>query len=118
MELRLRLGVEQRTSAKVRVGSESLEDCNIRGVTANMGEIDPVQPKDGRYISDGDDQSRAMVAMIGRDVAEKLFPNVDAIGQEGLIDGRPFQVVGIAKPMGAGLGQSQDNFASIPLQTY
>jgi putative ABC transport system permease protein len=118
MKLPLRLGVEQRTSAKVRVGSQSLEDCNIRGVTANMGEIDPVQPKDGRYISDGDDQSRAMVAMIGRDVAEKLFPNVDAIGQEVLIDGRPFQVVGIAKPIGSVLGQSQDNFAYIPIQTY
>src|SRR6266700_683811 len=118
MKLPLRLGVEQRTSAKVRVGSQSLEDCNIRGVTANMGEIDPVQPKDGRYSSDGDDQSRAMVTMTGRDVAEKLFPNVDAIGQQVLIDGRPFQVVGIAKPIGSVLGQSQDNFAYIPIQTY
>jgi putative ABC transport system permease protein len=51
-------------------------------------------------------------------VADKLFPNVDAIGHEVLIDGRPFQVVGIAKPIGSVLGQSQDNFAYIPIQTY
>jgi putative ABC transport system permease protein len=118
MKLPLRLGVELRTGGKVRMGSQSLDDCNIRGVTANMGEIDIVEPLDGRYISDGDDQSRAMVTMIGRDVADKLFPNVDAIGHEILIDGRPFQVVGIAKPIGSVLGQSQDNFAYIPIQTY
>lgn len=118
MKLPLRLGVELRTSAKVRVGSQSLQDCNIRGVTANMGEIDVVEPADGRYISDGDDQSRAQVTMIGKDLADKLFPNVDPIGHELLIEGRPFQVVGIAKPIGSVLGQSQDNFAYIPIQTY
>jgi putative ABC transport system permease protein len=118
MTLPERVGVELRTSAKVRVGSQSLEDCNIRGVTANMVDIDIVTPADGRYISEGDDQSRALMTMIGQDVATKLFPNVDVIGREILIDGRPFQVVGIAKPIGSVLGQSQDNFAYIPIQTY
>lgn len=118
MKLPLRLGVELRTGGKVRVGSLSLQDSNIRGVTANMGEIDVVEPADGRYISDGDDQSRAQVTMIGNDLATKLFPNVDPVGREVLIDGRPFQVVGVAKAIGSVLGQSQDNFAYIPIQTY
>ena len=118
LKLPERVGVELRASGKVRVGSQSLEDCNIRGVTANMVDIDIVTPADGRYISEGDDQSRALMTMIGQDVATKLFPNVDAIGREILIDGRPFQVVGIAKPIGSVLGQSQDNFAYIPIQTY
>jgi putative ABC transport system permease protein len=118
LKLPERVGVELRTSGKVRVGSQSLEDCNIRGVTANMVDIDIVTPADGRYITEGDDRSRALMTMIGQDVATKLFPNVDAIGRELLIDGRPFQVVGIAKPIGSVLGQSQDNFAYIPIQTY
>jgi putative ABC transport system permease protein len=118
MKLPLRVGVELRTGGKSRVGSQSLDDTNIRGVTANMGEIDPVVPSDGRYISDGDDQSRALVALIGTDLATKLFPSLDPIGREVLIDGRPFQVVGVAKPIGSVLGQSQDNFAYIPIQTY
>jgi len=118
LKLPERVGVEQRTSGKVRVGSQSLEDCNIRGVTANMVDIDIVIPADGRYITEGDDRSRALMTIIGQDVATKLFPNVDAIGREILIDGRPFQVVGIAKPIGSVLGQSQDNFAYIPIQTY
>lgn len=118
MRLPLRLGVEQRTAAKVRVGSQGLDDTSIRGVTANMVDIDSETPRDGRYITEGDDQSRAPVAMIGNDLATKLFPNVDPIGREILIDGRPFQVVGIGKAIGTAFGQSQDNFAYIPIQTY
>ena len=118
MKLPERLGVELRVDGKVRVGSNSLDDTSIRGVTANMVDIDIVTPQEGRYISEGDDQSRALVTMIGTDVSTKLFPNVDPIGREVLIDGRPFQVVGIAKRIGSALGQSQDNFAYIPIQTY
>ena len=118
MKLPLRVGVELRTGGKVRAGSLSLNDTNIRGVTANMVDIDIETPREGRYISEGDDQSRALVAMIGNDLATKLFPNVDPIGREILIDGRPFQVVGIGKTMGTAFGQSQDNFAYIPIQTY
>lgn len=118
LKLPLRLGVEQRTMAKVRVGSQGLDDTSIRGVTANMVDIDIETPRDGRYITEGDDQSRAPVAMIGNDLATKLFANVDPIGREILIDGRPFQVVGIGKAIGTAFGQSQDNFAYIPIQTY
>ena len=118
MRLPLRVGVELRVDGKVRRGSQSINDVNVRGVTANMGDIDPVTPREGRYISEGDDQSRALVTMIGNDLATKLFPNVDPIGREILIDGRPFQVVGIAKLIGTAFGQSQDNFAYIPIQTY
>src|SRR4029077_7773599 len=35
-----------------------------------------------------------------------------------LVDGRPFQIVGIAKAIGTVFGQSQDNFVYIPIQTY
>ena len=118
MKLPLRVGVELRVDGKVRAGAHSLNDTNIRGVTANMADIDPVVPRDGRYISEGDDQSRAQVAMIGNDVVTELFPGVDPIGHELLIDGRPFQIVGVAKTIGTALGQSQDNFAYVPIQTY
>src|SRR5260370_993817 len=97
MKLPQRVGGELRIDGKVRAGSHSLNDTNLRGVTANMADIDPVVPRDGRYISEGDDQSRAPVTMIGNDLATQLFPGVDPIGHELLIDGRPFQIVGISK---------------------
>src|SRR5437899_1780436 len=51
------VGVEVRNPGKVRAGTETLEEIDIRGVTANIGEMDIEEPAAGRYISDGDDRS-------------------------------------------------------------
>lgn len=118
LKLPKRVGVELRVDGKSRVGSQELKDTSVRGVTGNMVDIDIVTPREGRYISEGDNQSRAMVTMIGNDLASKLFPNVNPIGHEVNLDGRPFEIVGVAKTIGTALGQSQDNFAYIPIQTY
>ena len=72
----------------------------------------------GRYITDIDNEHRDMVCMIGADVADKLFANTDPIGKILTVDGQEFQVVGVAKRIGNTLGQSQDNFVYIPIQTW
>ncbi len=118
LKLPRRVGAQLETSGKSRVASQSIQDTSIRGVTSNIGEIDVEVPIEGRYVSDGDDENRAMVAMIGNDLATKLFPYVDPIGRDVWIDGRPFTVVGVAKPIGTVFGQSQDNFAYIPIHTF
>jgi putative ABC transport system permease protein len=118
LKLPLRLGAQVNTSGRVRAGTQSVEDTSIRGVTADMGEIDVEEPATGRYITQSDDEHRSDVTMIGADVADALFPGRDPIGREVLIDGRPYQVVGVAKRIGSALGQSQDNFAYIPIHTY
>jgi len=118
MELPLRVGLEGRRSGTVKSGNESLEDIDVRGVTANIGEMDVEEPASGRYITDPDDNHRSQITLIGADVAKRLFADADPLGQTLLIDGRPFQVVGVAKPMGTVLGQSQDNFVYMPIQTF
>jgi putative ABC transport system permease protein len=112
------VGVEVRTFGTTKYESQNMTDVNIRGVTANIGQMDVETPAAGRYMSDFDNEHRSMVTMIGADVADKLFPGIDPLGKEILIDGRPFQVVGVAKRMGTMLGQSQDGFVYIPIQTY
>jgi putative ABC transport system permease protein len=112
------VGVEVRVFGKLRYGQQDMQDVNIRGVTANIGDMDVQEPATGRYITDLDNKHRTPVTMIGADVAKKLFPNLDPLGREVMIDGRPFQIVGVAKPMGTMLGQSQDGFAYIPIETY
>jgi putative ABC transport system permease protein len=112
------VGVEARTAGKVRAGSQVMENISIRGVTANIGEMDVEEPAQGRYIADADNEHRSRVALIGSDVAARLFPDRDPIGRELRIDGHPYHVVGVAKPIGTVLGQSQDLFAYIPIQTF
>jgi putative ABC transport system permease protein len=118
LKLPQRMGAEAWTSGKSKVGSLTIQDTSIRGVTASMGDIDAQEMTDGRYITEADENSHAMVAMIGSELANKLFPSLDPVGHEVMLDNRPFIVVGVAKPIGTVLGQSQDNFAYIPVETY
>ena len=118
LKLPLRIGAEVRTSGRARAGSLTIDDTSIRGVTASMGDIDAQEVADGRYITEADENSRSMVAVIGSELANKLFPNLDPVGHEVMIDGRPFIIIGVAKAIGTILGQSQDNFAYIPVETY
>ncbi|MDR3747619.1 MAG: ABC transporter permease [Acidobacteriota bacterium] len=114
----IRVGVEVRTNGKVRNERQSLEDIDIRGVTANIGEMDIEEVATGRYVSDSDDQHHAMVALIGAEVAKKLFPSSDPLQKSIIIDGEEFTVIGVAKPVGTAFGQSQDNFVYIPVGTW
>lgn len=118
LKLPKHVGAELWGAGKVKVGTLRVEDTTIRGVTASMEEIDPKDPTDGRYITEADEKNHAMVTMIGSELADKLFPGLDPVGHEVMIDGRPFMVVGVAKPIGSVLGQSQDNFAYVPIETY
>ena len=112
------VGVEVRTNGVVKGSGETLEDIDIRGVTANIGDMDVEEPAIGRYITDADNDHNAPVAFIGTEIVQRIFPNVDPIGKTVQIDGRPYEVVGVAKPLGSALGQSQDGFVYIPVRTW
>lgn len=118
LKLPAHVGAEVWTLGKVRAAALSVDDTSVRGVTSSMEDIDPKDPTEGRYITQADENSRAMVTMIGADLASKLFPAVDPLGHELMIDGQSFIIVGVAKPIGSVLGQSQDNFAYIPIETF
>jgi putative ABC transport system permease protein len=112
------VGLQSHRNGKVKYKTESIEDIDVRGVTANMGGIDTEEPAIGRYITDADDTHRANVTMIGNDVAKRFFAGIDPLGRSIYIDGEAYEVVGVAKEMGSAFGQSQDSFVYIPIQTW
>ena len=113
-----RVGVEVRALGTARAATFSLEDVSIRGVSASIGEMDVQEPSAGRYISDSDNDHRSMVTLVGSELAEKLFPGLDPLGRTIQLDGRYYQIIGVGKRIGTVLGQSQDNYAYIPVRTY
>ena len=117
-KLALRVGAQANLPGRTKANGQTVEDTTIYGVTANMGDMKTEGPASGRYITDADDQHRSLVALIGSDIAEKLFPGSDPIGKEVDVDGRPYEVVGVGKPIGTVLGQTQDNYVYIPLETW
>jgi putative ABC transport system permease protein len=72
----------------------------------------------GRYINETDYEHNSRVCVIGQDLVQKLFPFVDPLDKEVQISGIPFRVIGAMEKVGSTFGQSQDNFAMIPLSTY
>lgn len=118
LKLPRNVGLECRFTDKVRHEGLTAEDVGVRGVTANIGEMDTEEVSRGRYISDNDNDHRSFTAMIGADVVKKLFPNLDPMGRTVTVRGYEFEIVGIAKPIGNVMGQPQDNFIYIPVQTW
>ena len=112
------VGVEVRRVVNIRTERQNMEDVDLRGVTANIGDMDVEEVATGRYITDMDNEHRDMVCMIGADVADKLFANTDPLGKILTVDGQEFQIVGVAKRIGNTFGQSQDGFVYIPIQTW
>ncbi len=121
MKLAKNVGVEIRTNGRVKgaeFGGTTAEDVGIRGVTANIGQISVEELMRGRYVTDTDNDHRSATAVLGADVVKKVFPNTDPLGKMINIDGHEYTVVGLIKPIGSVLGQPQDNFVYIPIQTW
>jgi putative ABC transport system permease protein len=102
----------------VRYESHTLYEVSVRGVTASMIDMGQEQVESGRFISDTEYTHSAMVCFIGQDLVNEFFPTVDPLGKVISINGLPFQVVGVAKRIGTTFGQSEDDFAFIPLTTF
>jgi putative ABC transport system permease protein len=117
-KLAVRVGAQVYQLGRTKANGQTVEDTTVYGVTANIGDMKTEEPAQGRYITDTDNEHRSMVTLIGSDVADKLFPGADPIGKQLDIDGRPYEVVGIGKPIGTVLGQTQDNYVYIPIQTW
>jgi putative ABC transport system permease protein len=111
-------GMEASRGVTVRLDNQSLDWIACTGVTANTINISNIGIAGGRFIAESDDNRRRMVAFIGNDIRQQLFPSVDPVGKIIDINGRPFEVIGVAKTMGTVFGQSRDNFVMIPVETY
>jgi putative ABC transport system permease protein len=72
----------------------------------------------GQFFTEHEVTRGAKVAVLGRTVAENLFPQGDAIGQLLRLDNVPFVVIGIAGSKGeTGMGD-QDDVVFVPVTAY
>jgi putative ABC transport system permease protein len=105
-------------SPTARYKTQGIDEIELTAVTPSHADIGREKVALGRYISESDYQHNARVCVIGQDLVEKLFPFVDPLDKEVLIGGIPFRVIGVMEKVGSTFGQSQDNFAFVPLTTF
>ncbi len=112
------LGMQTFRREAITVGPDRLEGVSIQGVTPNMAAITNTQVEQGRFFTENDNSRRLPVVFIGADIKERFFPNVEAVGKTVLLEGRPYDVVGVAKSQGSVFGQSRDMFVMLPIETF
>ena len=106
------------SAAPVRYRNKVMKAVPVNGRSAGYDVVDDITIERGRHLSELDDTERRPVAVIGPEVGEELFGSLDPLGRLIRIDRYEFEVVGITKAKGKIFGQSQDRFATVPIQTF
>jgi len=97
---------------------ELLESVSIRGVSAEYVNFSNYEAERGRLLSPSEVQRNRNVVLLGWGTADRLFGQASPLDKIIKIEGVHFRVIGVNEKKGAIFGQSQDEFAVIPLGAF
>src|SRR5262245_30383786 len=103
----------QGSSAYMNGGPQVL----AQAVTADFFRIKDLELSKGRLFTEQEDNAGAPVVVIGTEIAERYFPNLDPIGREIRINKFPFQVIGVLEKQGTVFGFSLDRQVIAPFHS-
>jgi putative ABC transport system permease protein len=117
--------VAQIENYEVNAGSSTLRRGNLRaknvimeGDSPAISQISDFSLERGRFFNQTDEEHRSAVTVLGNITRNTLFPNgEDPVGQEVLLEGQVFTVIGVLDPQKQALGTGEnpeDNTALIP----
>lgn len=99
------------SSYLVKYGDESF-NVNVTGITADYQVTNSYDVTQGRFITEGDNKSVSLVAVLGSQTAEDLFGKLMPIGKTISVNGVKFEVIGVLDEEG-----TADDAVLIPLET-
>ena len=114
----LMVGASQGTSVSVKAGTDNITGVSLRGWSANMPEMSNLNIVAGRSFTPTEVEHGAHVAIVGTDIQENLLKGDDPINREIRVDGVPYTIIGMGEKQGKTLGNSQDNYVSVPITAY
>ena len=92
-------------------------NTTITGTTPEFISVRNFNVAKGRFVTNLDLDRNNPVVILGPELANRLFGNIDPIGQTVRIKNVSFQVIGVMEAKGSFLGDNQDANAYIPLTT-
>ncbi len=105
--------------ADVQWRNKTVGDAFVFGVTPPFVVVQDYTLAAGEPLSEVDMQQRRPVAVLGYDVADKLFGSpAFAVGHTIRVHGAQLSVKGVIAQKGTVLGQSWDGFVMLPLSTF
>lgn len=105
------------TSQNIKFESKTISNVNMVPVTYEFVDIQRMEFAEGRFFNELESNSGKQLVVLGYDIAEQLFENVDPIGKTVRLYGNRFTVIGVTKKKGSGMdiGGGDDTSAFIPL---
>ena len=93
-------------------------NTNVTGVSEQYPDVRKWPVATGSFFTDADVRTAARVIVIGRTLADNLYPGADPIGQDIRVMNLPFRVVGVLAAKGQDQqGRDQDDVAFAPFTT-
>ncbi|MFC5834301.1 ABC transporter permease [Nonomuraea insulae] len=108
--------VSLQSGETVRVGRTEAF-VTVVGTDQNLVNIFDRPLAKGRPLSETDVDTRRRVAVLGSEVADRLFGELDPIGRQVTVAGARFRVVGVYATVGQTFGLSRDQEIHIPVTT-
>jgi len=101
-------------------GNNNIDNVGVAGVSDEFKDIRAFELEEGRYFSPMEMNAGRNVAVIGSNIAEKLFEGSDPLGKYVEIFGSKVLVIGVVEKEGKGTfsGQILDDVAMLPLNYY
>jgi putative ABC transport system permease protein len=104
---------------RVTYRDKSIDNTQVRGVSPEYVNFSSFDAELGRLMSPTEVESARPVAVIGWQTADRLFGSgIEPLEKVIQIEGVHFRVVGVSSKKGSLLGNSQDEFAIIPLRQF
>jgi putative ABC transport system permease protein len=112
------VAAQAQANGTVAYGEESLNNVTIQGVSRDYLYFSTFNAERGRLISQSEIDRNHPVVVLGWEVADKIFGGRDPIDRIIKIRGVHFRVIGVSEKKGSIFGQSQDEFAVVPLGSF
>ena len=112
------VGAMHDTRAMTKRGPQKLNRVEVAGVTANMAQLQNIDVEHGRFFTPSEEQRSAAVVIIGADVRDELFGQLDPIGRLMRVGDRPVRVIGLLRKQGAVMGENKDKILYMPITSF
>ncbi|HWX15229.1 MAG TPA: ABC transporter permease [Chthoniobacterales bacterium] len=103
----------------VKYADNEVSNVLVRGTVSDYIITSTFDFKEGRFFNEVESRAGANVCVLGYDVADALFPSASPINRSVLINGQPFNVIGVISRQGSFLGIfSLDSIVVMPLPAF